>query len=523
MAQGNKIGSYQTLLTFTVNVPYAQSKRYGTTQSSTTFTVGYEYTGANFYKSASRPPKIRILAAVKPVISATGSPNANNDTYIAYQTYDYTLARWRGQECGRASDSSTHTYMDYFFVTLDRFGQSIGNTYAGNGASSTTFTAPTVVTGVGVYANSIPYNNGAANAVATANHADSVWTWGTSNSSFNTSSIHFNGFFYFDYAANPNGYVEGKYCFYTLRKYPIGGSASNKTFRHTADRATYTSGTYPYLTQTKFTSEWRYAPLCDVTKALGYTPYVKNYNGGGVRVYSGEQNPAQAFPNNLYSILDVYSPSPPGTAINFFSGEHLIYADPQGLDFAPAGWYGFPTENSYQRWTGTGWLTNTYATYTPGGGTSYTSHSFGHVGNTAAQACANTFGELTVYSNNLTNWYSDSAGTTPFNGGNGWFQDVNSHIAYQIDIYGVAIATYDCNTPSRTTMTLSGPFGDPTEACMFMGGPPPTTAYTDGSTVYTASSGSETFNGMNMWWYNQNDNTSYSINDRGGIDGINPC
>jgi hypothetical protein len=278
-----------------VNVPYAQSKRYGTTQSSTTFQVGYEYTGANFYKGASRPPKIRILAAVKPCLSSTNNPNSNNDTYIAYQTYDYTLGRFRGQECGRASDSNTHTYMDYFLVTLDRFGQSVGNMYAGPGASSTTFTAPTVISGVGVYVkNPMPYSNGAAFATATVNHADTVWTFGSAdkNGAFNQSTIHFNGFFSFDYSANPSGWVDGTYCFYTYRKYPTSASAYNTTFRHTYDRSTYTSGTYPYLSQAKFTSEWRYGPLCDIQKALGYTPFVKQFgvgNGSGQVKYVGNE------------------------------------------------------------------------------------------------------------------------------------------------------------------------------------------------------------------------------------------
>ena len=521
MAQGNKIGSYQTLASFTVNVPYAQSKRYGTTQSSTTFTVGYEYAGANFYKSASRPPKIRILAAVKPVVAATGLPNANNDTYVAYQMYDYNTSSWRGPACGRAVDGAT-TYTNYFLVTLDRFGQSVGNMYAGTGYSATTFTAPTVVTGVGVYANTVAYNNGSASATATANHADSVWTYGGANSGYNVASIHFNGFFYFD--SGYSGYVSGTYCFYTLRQYPVGASASNKTFRHTYDRTTYTSGTYPYLTQNKFTSEWRYAPLCDVTRALGYTPLVKQFgNAGGVKVYTGPSNPAQAFPGNLYSITDVYSFSSSNTPSAFFSGERLLYTDPQGITPAPAGWYGTQSENSYQYWDGSAWNVATYATYSV---SSYTAYSFGANSATGDGACGFNTTSFTLYSSNLTNWYTDSGGTTPFSGNNKWYQELGSHIAYQISPVGNTMATYNC-PPPRTTLSLVGPFPNNMMACMegSRSPQPPTTAYLDGSAgiVYTAATGSNTFSGMEQSWYDQNSNTSYAINNGGVVYDTTPC
>ena len=109
---GRKISNINTLTSFTAKVVYAASERYGATQSNVTFTVGREYTGPNFFKGLNRPPKLRILSIFQPLVG--GSPNATNDTYVAFQIYDYGSSVWRGPYCKRKDVNSNLT--SSFFI-----------------------------------------------------------------------------------------------------------------------------------------------------------------------------------------------------------------------------------------------------------------------------------------------------------------------------------------------------------------------------------------------------------------------
>jgi hypothetical protein len=68
---GSTISGFTALQSFTAKVVYADSDRYGVKGSSSnvTFEVGREYTGANFFKGANRPPKLRKLSVFQPLVA----------------------------------------------------------------------------------------------------------------------------------------------------------------------------------------------------------------------------------------------------------------------------------------------------------------------------------------------------------------------------------------------------------------------------------------------------------------------
>jgi hypothetical protein len=363
---GRKVATINTSNSFTARVVYAASDRYETTQFNQTFQVGYEYTGANFFKGLNRPPKLRILSVFQPWITTGGNtgPNASNDTYVAFQVYDYTLNAWRGPWCKRANVNDAWTYVDYFVTTIDSFGRKYGNYYTGTGSSFTTFSAPTALFS---QSTSLYLTTLGRSITAIGGHNPNIFTMGGSTNKM----YHFHGFL------TLAGY-SGTWCFYS-----ISANGTGIGFNHLLDVAPYNSGTYPNVSPytNKFTSEWRLAPLCNIT-SLGYSPRIRiaSTGLGPVKAYFG-QDPGSAFPGGVDNVnvfeAEVWCTYDPGSAANFFltplwrpggsteESEQGVEGT-QAAEYAPAGWYGTSAENSYAYWDGLGsWTPNTYATYQP--------------------------------------------------------------------------------------------------------------------------------------------------------------
>lgn len=362
---GRKITSINTLNNFTAKVVYAASDRYGTTQFNQTFQVGYEYTGANFFKGLNRPPKLRILSVFQPLIS--GQPNATNDTYVAFQVYDYTISAWRGPWCRRAQANDPWTYVDYFVTTIDSFGRKYGNYYTGTGSSSSdsAFTAPTALF---VDRTSLYLTTLGRSITVIGGHNPSTFVLSAASNKM----YHFHGFL------TLAGYT-GTWCFYS-----ISANGNALGFNHLLDAAPYNTGTYPNVLPytNKFNSEWRIATVCNITTNLGYTPRISMGNTGlGPIKYHGSIEPEIKFPLGVDGInvveTEVWCTYDPNDTANFFltplwgPGGNTEESE-QGVEgtgagsYAPAGWYGTSAENSYAYYSGDGtWLPNTYATYTP--------------------------------------------------------------------------------------------------------------------------------------------------------------
>jgi hypothetical protein len=358
---GRTITSVYTLNNFTAKVVYAASDRYGTTQFNQTFQVGYEYTGPNFFKGSNRPPKLRILSAFQPLLN--GNPNASNDTYVAFQVYDYTLGVWRGPWCKRANQNDAWTYVDYFLTTIDSFGRKYGNYYTGTGSSFTTFSAPTAL--FSQNASLSLTTLGGRSITAIAGHNPNIFTMGGSTNKM----YHFHGFL------TLAGY-NGTWCFYSIS---ANGVATG--FNHLLDAAPYNTGTYPNVLPytSKLTSEWRIATFCNIS-SLGYSPRIRiaSTGLGPIKAYFG-QDPGTMFPNGVDNInifeAEVWCTYDPGSAANFFltplwrpggsteESEQGVEGT-QAAEYAPAGWYGTSLENSYAYWDGLGsWTPGSYATY----------------------------------------------------------------------------------------------------------------------------------------------------------------
>jgi hypothetical protein len=358
---GRKITSIGTLNSFTAKVVYDASTRYGTAQANQTFQVGYEYTGSNFFKSLNRPPKLRILSIFQPLLS--GNPNASNDTYVAFQVYDYTLSAWRGPWCKRANQNASWTYVDYFVTTIDSFGRKYGNYYTGANSIATTFTPPTALFSQSA---SLSLTTLAGRTVtAIAGHNPSAFVLGGSTNKL----YHFHGFL------TLAGY-SGTWCFYS-----ISANGAGIGFNHLLDVAPYNTGTYPNVlpATNKLASEWRLATFCNIDN-LGYSPRIRiNSTGlGPVKAYFG-QDPGSMFPNGVDNInvfeAEVWCTYDPGDPATFFltplwSPGGSTEESEQGVEgtqaanYAPAGWYGTSAENSYAYWDGLGaWTPNSYATY----------------------------------------------------------------------------------------------------------------------------------------------------------------
>ena len=360
---GSTISGFTALQSFTAKVVYAASGRYGVSRSSSnvTFEVGREYTGASFFKGANRPPKLRILSVFQPLVA--GNPNATNDTYVAFQVYDYTLSVFRGPWCRRATINDALTYVDYFVTTIDSFGRKYGNQYTGSGSSVTTFT-PTAPT----------YSRTASLTLSTLGRALTVNAGHNPNTFVLGASLnkmyHFHGFL------TIAGYT-GTWCFYT-----ISANGTGIGFNHLLDAAPYNSGTYPNVLPytNKLISEWRYSTLCNITSGLGYTPRIGVSTTGPIK-YHGGIEPEIKFPLGVDGInvveTEVWCTYDPNDTANFFltplwgPGGNTEESE-QGVEgtgagsYAPAGWYGTSAENSYAYYSGNGtWLPNSYATYEP--------------------------------------------------------------------------------------------------------------------------------------------------------------
>ena len=405
---GRTINNIYTLNGFTAKVVYAASERYGTTQFNQSFSVGREYTGPNFYKGLNRPPKLRILSVFQPLVG--GNPNTANDTYVAFQIYDYTLNAFRGPWCKRKRVTDAWTYVDYFVTTIDAFGRKYGNQYTGTGSSVTTFSAPTALFST----NTSLYLSTLGRSITTiAGHNPNIFTLGGSSNKM----YHFHGFL------TLAGY-NGTWCFYS-----ISANGSAVGFNHLLDAAPYNTGTYPNVLPytSKLTSEWRHATLCNLD-TLGYTPRIRiNATGiGPVKYYQGPE-PGNTFPVSAVE-TEVWCTYDPGSPANFFltplwAPGGSYEESEQGVEgtgaasYAPAGWYGTSAENSYAYWDGIGnW--SGYATY--GGGTTLTEFAVTGYYMQPNEACmiAGRGNRFSIYGDSLTNGakvYQDDAGTNPVN------------------------------------------------------------------------------------------------------------
>lgn len=357
---GRTISGVNTLSDFTAKVVYAASDRYGTTQFNQTFQAGKEYTGVNFFKGLNRPPKLRILSIFQPLIS--GQVNATNDTYVAFQVYDYTLSAWRGPWCRRAQANDSWTYVDYFVTTIDSFGRKYGNYYTGTGSSVSTFTPPTAlfVNKTNLYLTTL-----GRSITVIGGHSPSTFVLSAASNKM----YHFHGFLTLD------GYT-GTWCFYS-----ISANGNALGFNHLLDAAPYNTGTYPNVLPytNKFSSEWRIATVCNITTNLGYTPRISMGNTGlGPIKYHNGPVPETAFPGGINGVdlfdKEVWCTYDPGNPATFFltplwGGGSTTEESEQGVEgtgagsYAEAGWYGTSAEDSYAYWNGSSWVPNTYSTY----------------------------------------------------------------------------------------------------------------------------------------------------------------
>lgn len=358
----NKIGSLSTQSTFTAKVIQDSSKRYANTSGAdVVFTVGYEYTGVSIYKGSSRPPKLRILSIFKPVLSKTGQVNSNNDTYVAFSVYDYSLGRFRGPACRRSTVGSAIGYNDFYVTTIDKFGKNYGNLFTGQGSSTSTFTAPSVS-----YAATLQVQlKSGVNVTISSGHYTGCYTLAGPNNT----TLDFNGFF------SLSG-LSGTYCFYT-----IADNGSPKEFRNTPDSIKYTANTYPYLLPktNKYVSEWRCSPICNLDD-VGYSPLVRPNIVGPIKyVLPANPDPASGFNNGTTETRDIWVTADWSDYLSFFSGP--IYADQSGsgvqgeYGYAAAGYYGPTSDNYYAYWDGTGnW--GGLISYGGGGGADYQKFQF---------------------------------------------------------------------------------------------------------------------------------------------------
>jgi hypothetical protein len=426
---GRTITSLNTLNDFTSKVVYAASDRYGTTQFNQTFQVGYEYRGANFFKGSNRPPKLRILSVFQPLIG--GQPNPTNDTYVAFQMYDYTLSVWRGPWCKRANVNDAWTYVDYFITTVDSFGRKYGNYYTGTGSSSTTFTAPTALFSATA---SLYLSTLGRSITAIAGHNPSAFIVGGGTNKM----YHFHGFL------TLNGY-NGTWCFYS-----ISANGTGIGFNHLLDSTPYNTGTYPNVLPytNKLTSEWRFATFCNIS-SLGYSPRIRMADTGlgPIKYYQGN-NPGDAFPVNAVDETEVWCEYNPEDTANFFltplwSPGGSTEESEQGVEgteaanYAPEGWYGTSAEDSYQYWDGSSWDPYSYATYSTG--PIYDVYTISGPWPTPMDACMNgpKGNRMEVYSPSFTTTddrlYTDSTGTTPLNSsGPMWYYSFDNNFAFTV-------------------------------------------------------------------------------------------
>lgn len=356
----NKISGITTLSNFTAKVIQDNSpKRYeNTTSQSIVFTVGKEYVGPNIYKGASKPPKLRILSVFKPLIN--GNPNSDNDTYVAFSVYDYSLSAFRGPACRRTQVDAQIVYNDFYVTTIDKFGKNYGNLFTGLGSSESTFTAPQAN-----FATTLSTTVGGLTLTISAGHYTGCFMLGGRNNT----SLDFNGFF------TLSG-LNGKYCFYT-----IGDNGVRRQFRSTVEKGQYTTNTYPYLSPVtnKYTSEWRCAPICSLDDA-GYSPLVRPNQVGPIKYKAFADNPSSDFLNDLgVSPIDIWVQTDYSNYPDFFSKP--IFADGGGVQgtggYAPAGYYAVSTATFYDYWNGSNW-SGIITDYTGGGGggPSYTKFLF---------------------------------------------------------------------------------------------------------------------------------------------------
>ena len=425
---GRTVSDITTLQSFTTKVVYAASDRYGETQANVTFTVGCEYTGKNFFKGSNKPPKLRILSVFQPLVN--GNPNSTNDTYVAFQVYDYTLNVFRGPWCKRANVNDALTYVDYFVTTIDSFGRKYGNQYTGSGSSITTFTPPTVFFSSTA---GVPLR-GVGTVAVSKGHNPSIFTMGGDNNKM----YHFHGFLTMD------PYNNGMWCFYS-----ISANGSGIGFNHLLDVAPYNTGTYPNVLPytNKLTSEWRVATVCNIDGFLDYTPRVNVGRGrtGPIKFYQGP-DPGNAFPVNAVSETEVWCTYDPEDASSFFltplwaPGSNDTESA-QGVEgtaaagYAQSGWYGTSVENSYKYWdSATGWV-GASTPYTPAVTLNEYTISSGFFPD-PMQACMNGRNQKpkVVYSDRFQTLFTDSAGTTPFNGmPNMWYYSSIDNIAFTMN------------------------------------------------------------------------------------------
>lgn len=370
----NKIGGLSIQTTFTAKVIQDSSKRYANTSGAeVVFTVGYEYTGVNIYKGSSRPPKLRILSIFKPVLSKTGQVNSNNDTYVAFSVYDYSLSRFRGPACKRNTVGSAIGYNDFYVTTIDKFGKNYGNLFTGQGSSTSTFTVPSVS-----YAATLQTQlRGAGVITISSGHYTGCYTLAGPNNT----TLDFNGFF------SLSG-LSGTYCFYTL-----ADNGTTKEFRNTPDSVKYTANTYPYLLPktNKYVSEWRCSPICNLDN-VGYSPMVRPTTVGPIKYVSPTNlDPTSSFNSGITEPKDIWVTADWVDHLTFFT--RPIYADQSGsgaqgeYGYAAAGYYGPTSNNSYAYWDGAG---NWSGAVNYGGTTEYQKFQFLGPFNDPMSACAET-------------------------------------------------------------------------------------------------------------------------------------
>ena len=416
---GRKISGINELASFTAKVIYASSKRYGETHNSVTFQVGREYSGKSFFSGSNRPPKLRILSVFQPLIN--GNPNTNNDTYVAFQVYDYTLNVWRGPWCKRNNPTDALTYVDYFITTIDSFGRKYGNQYTGSGSSVTTFTPPQVFLSSRV---GIPLNDRMGVIAIDSGHNPSIFTLGGSDNKM----YHFHGFISMDL------YATGMWCFYS-----ISANGQGTGFKHLLDTAPYNTNTYPNLlpNTNKLTSEWRVTTICNIFNNIGYNPRINinNTGLGPIKYYPGP-DPGNAFPVNNVFPTEVWCTYDPGSPADLFltplwspggteAESALGVEGTEATNYAPAGWYGTSAEDSYAYWDGLGnWMLNSYATYSVV--VTLTGYTISEPYPTFQMACqeGKDLKPYTVYSESdkFITLFDDPEGTSPFNGApNMWY------------------------------------------------------------------------------------------------------
>jgi len=335
-----KISNFQLASTFTSKVVLGanQSKTLEYKEKNQIFTAGYEYTAQSFYKGSSRPPKMRILGIFRPLLPG-GQTNATADTYVVFQNYDYTLARFRGPFCGGSTSNGvrTSTPLDYFVSTIDNFGKNFGDLFSGaDGSVSGTFTPPSI-NYVSSYSGNFA-NTGTLGVQAKAGHASGNFKLQGGN------EINFHGFL------TVTGY-SGTWALYSIKS---GGAT--KTFDAISNtRADFKSGTWPYVTPIsgKSVNEWRYMPLCNKQVAALYYFSLNNVNSGlgsnEIR-NAGQQPPSGVDPYLGLTPINIYSESDTSgwSDSDFLTQTGLrLYTDEQGTEPLASGYYASPNFYAY--------------------------------------------------------------------------------------------------------------------------------------------------------------------------------